>query len=134
MHRILVLNAGSAMGNNLIRSLQTGGSTLQVTGCNDSPFVLRKSLAPRNYVLPVSEERYCEALRNIIEAEEVDLLFPTSDYDVARIAQLRESLRCKTFLPSASTIERCQDKLAITELLRANGLPAPRTYAIEPGA
>ena len=129
--RLLVLEAGSAAGNNLIRSLRAGDPSLFVVGCNDSRFVLKKSAAHHNYVLPMSSRRYRAALRRIVKAERIDLVIPTSDPDVLRISALRDRLGCRTFLPRASVIERCHDKYALTAFLRRRGIPAPLTYPIE---
>jgi carbamoyl-phosphate synthase large subunit len=103
---------------------------LTIVGCNDSRFVLKKSAAHRNYVLPVSARRYRTALRRIVKAERIDLLVPTSDPAVAKISELRDQLGCRTFLPRRSVIGRCQDKYTLTVFLRRRGIPAPMTYPI----
>ena len=128
--RLLVLEAGSAAGNNLIRSLKAGDPSLAIVGCNDSRFFLKKSPADRNYLLPISPQSFGAALRRIIKAEAVDLVLPTSDSDVFKLSTLREKLKGKIFLPPKAVIERCQDKYALTELLRRRGLPVARTYPI----
>ena len=119
--RVLVLDAGSAAGNNLIRSLRVGDPSLVIVGCNDSRFVLKKSAADRNCLLPVSSEASPAALRRIVKSERIDLLFPTNDADVRAIAELRNTLPCRTFLPRTSVIERCQDKYVLTAFLRRRG-------------
>lgn len=129
--RVLVLEAGSAPGNNLIRSLRAGAASLTVIGCNTSRFFLKKSEAHRNYLLPVSTEDFSSALRKIIRAERVDLVIPTNDGDVSRLVRLRTKLGCRTLLPSRKLLERCRDKYALTLFLRGRGIPAPETYAIE---
>lgn len=129
--RVLVLEAGSAPANNLIRSLRAGSRSLTVIGCNTSHFFLKKSEAHRNYLLPVSTEDFSSALRTIIERERVELVIPTNDGDVARLVRLRGRLGCRTFLPGRKLLEGCRDKYALTLLLREHGIPAPETYAIE---
>jgi carbamoyl-phosphate synthase large subunit len=101
-----------------------------LVGCHDSRFILKKSEACRNYLLPVSTRSFPTALRGIIEAERIDLVIPTSDADVLTLSKLRTQLGCETFLPHQVTIERCQDKYALTNFLRRRGIPAPRTYPI----
>jgi carbamoyl-phosphate synthase large subunit len=128
---VLVLEAGSAPGNNLIRSLRAGAASLTVIGCNTSRFFLKKSEAQRNYLLPVSTEDFPSALRAIVRAERVDLVIPTNDGDVARLARLRGRLGCRTLLPGRKLLERCRDKYVLTQFLRSRGIPAPETYAIE---
>lgn len=129
--RVLVLEAGSAPSSNLIRSLQAGDPSLTIIGCNTSRFVLKKSAAERNYVLPLSTGALAAALRSIIQAERIDLVIPTNDGDVARLVRLRGKLGCRTFLPSRRLIERCHDKYALTVFLRQRGIPVPKTYPIE---
>ena len=128
--RVLVLDAGSASGNNFIRSLRAGYPEVAIVGCNDSRFVLKKSLAERNCLLPPSGRGYLSALRRIIRDECIDLVIPTNDTDALEIAALRFELGCRTFLPRKSVIERCQDKYALTTFLRRRRIPAPLTYPI----
>lgn len=127
---MLVLEAGSPASNNFIRSLRAGDPALEIVGCNHSRFILKKSPADRNYLLPLSSRRYASALRRIIKAERIDLIIPTSDPGVYEISRLRRDLGCRAFLPRRSIIERCQDKYVLTGFLRLRGIPAPLTYAI----
>ena len=113
-----------------MRSLRVGDPSLVIIGCSGSRFYLNKSLADRDYVLPLSTARYGAALRHIIEAERIDLVIPTSDFDVRRIGAVRKQLGCRTFLPSNALIRRCQDKYELTRFLRRRRISAPRTYAI----
>jgi len=128
--RVLVLEAGSAASSNLIRSLVAGDPALGIVGCHDSRFVLKKSAAERNYLLPAFSRGYAAHLNRIIKAERIDLLIPTSDPDVLRISEIRHKLGCRTFLPRKSVIARCQDKYRLTVFLRRRGIPAPLTYPI----
>jgi carbamoyl-phosphate synthase large subunit len=128
--RVLVLEAGSAAGNNLIRSLSAGDRSLTIVGCNESRFFLKKSGAHRNYALPLSTRAYYPALSEIIRKERIDLVIPTSDADVARLAELRGKLGTKVFLPRNSLLRKCQDKYRLTTLLRTRRIPAPVTHPI----
>lgn len=130
MARVLVLKAGSAASNNLVRSLKAGDPTLAIVGCHDDPFVLKKSGADSSHVVSNSPRAFLRDLRRIIKREAIDLLIPTTDVDVMKIAQLARELPCRTFLPRVAAIERCQDKYKLTRLLRRRGLPAPLTFAI----
>ena len=129
--RLLILGAGSAPSNNLIRSLKTGDPSLFIVGCHDDRFVLKKSCADRNYRVPPSSQReFTRALRQIIKTERIDLLMPDDDENVMTISELRDRLPCRIFLPRRAVIKRCQDKYALTTFLRRRGLPAPSTYPV----
>lgn len=128
--RLLILEAGTAPSNNLMRSLSEGDASLKLIGCSASRFTLKKSTARRNYLLPFSTRDYLSALRRIIRSERIDLVIPTSDADVLTLGKLRQRIGCRTFLPSNPAIARCQDKYAVTRLLRSKRIPAPLTYRI----
>jgi len=128
--RLLILEAGTAPSNNLMRSLSEGDRSLTLVGCNVSRFTLKKSPTRRNYLLPATTKDYLPALRRIIRAERIDLVLPTSDADVLTLGKLRQRIGCRTFLPSNSAIARCQDKYALTRLLRSRRIPAPLTYRV----
>jgi carbamoyl-phosphate synthase large subunit len=129
--RILITGAGSGESNNLIRSLQTGDPTLFIVGCHADRFVLKKSSADRNYLVPPSSHpHFPDVLRHIIGREEITLLIPNNDADVKAVSQLRDELPCSLFLPSKRTIELCQDKYELAIFLRGQGVPAPLTYPV----
>jgi len=129
--RLLILGAGSAASNNLIRSLRAGDPTMVIVGCHDDRFVLMKSRADLNYLVPSSAHRgFARVLRRVIKTERIDLVIPNSDADVRLISSLRDNLPCKSFLPRRSVIERCQDKYALTRFLGRHGLPVALTYPV----
>ena len=129
--RVLVPGAGSGPGNSLIRSLRSGDASFVIVGCHDDRFVLRKSTADRNYLVPPrGHARYPAALRRIIRRERVHLLIPNTDDDVALASRLRATLPCRVFLPTRGAVALCQDKYRLTAHLSAHGVPVPRTFAV----
>jgi carbamoyl-phosphate synthase large subunit len=128
--RILILRAGSGLSNNVIRSLKAGDPSCFIVGCHNERFTLKKSTADRNYANPLAPDVFVPALNRIIQRERIDLLIPTSDEDALKIARLAGSLSCRTFLPRASVIEKCQDKFGLTTFLRRQGVPVPATQRV----
>jgi carbamoyl-phosphate synthase large subunit len=49
---------------------------------------------------------------------------PNTAHDVTVVSQLRDVLPCRTFLPSKSVIELCQDPEELRKFLRARTVPA----------
>jgi carbamoylphosphate synthase large subunit len=130
--RLLITGAGTGPSNNLMRSLRAGDVPIFIVGCHDDRFYLGKSPAERNYLVPSPRHPdFANALRQIIRAEQIDLLIPTSDRDVLRVSALRAEVRCRTFLPKHSLIALCRDKYEFTSLLRARGVRVPRTYVVK---
>lgn len=128
---ILLLGAGTGAGNSVIRSFREDYSGLVVIGAHGDRFTLRNSKAHRNYLVPLAgDPRFADALRAIIERERIGLVMPTTDTDVSVVSELRDVLPCRTFLPSKSVIERCQEPSELSLFLRAHDVPAAVTVPV----
>ncbi len=127
MKTVLVQGAGGGGGNNLIRSLRQSSLDLRILGSNCLPHAVAKSTADQTFRLPASgEPEYAAALRALIERENIDLVIPNSDREVAAVSALREELPCAVFLPEATVIDICQDKHKLyLRLCEAGTEPAP---------
>jgi carbamoyl-phosphate synthase large subunit len=129
--RVLLPGAGTGAGNNLIRSLRADYPGLVIVGAHVDRFTLRNSKANRNYLLPPRHHpRFVDGLRQIVERETIDLLFPNTDADVELASELRDVLPCRVFLPSKAVIERCHDKYELTQFLRGHDVPVAVTYPV----
>jgi biotin carboxylase len=129
--RVIVLGAGTGASNNLIRSLRAGDPSLFIVGAQVDRFVLKKSSADRNCLLPASNgPALVRALRGLVDPERT-VLIPNSDADVKAVSDVRAEVPCRTFLPTADAIDLCQDKFLLTQHLRARRIPAPVTVAID---
>lgn len=129
--RVLLTNAGNAPSNNLARSLRAGDEPVFIVGCNDDQFILKKSDADRNYLIPPADHpEWSGVLRWIMKKERLDLIIPTVDPDVDSLANARKKLGEYLFLPSASVLDLCRDKYRLISLLRRNGIDAPASYPV----
>ena len=129
--RLLLTGAGSAATSNLMRSLRAGYRSLTIVGCHSDRFLLKKSAADRNYLVPaLTHPGYFRALRRVIAREHVDLLIPTTDAEVHAFTRARVKLPCRRFLPRKAVVDLCQDKYRLNMVLRSRGVPAPATYPV----
>ena len=129
--RILIMGAGSAGAENLIRSLRHADPSLVLLGCNDDRFVVRRSAADARYVVPAPlSSRFVGTLRRLIRESRVDLVIPTIDRHVHSLSDARASVRGKVFLPAPRVIALCRDKCRLISVLRRHGVAAPATYPV----
>ncbi len=129
--KILITGAGSGESNNLIRSLRIGDPSLFIGGCHTDRFILKKSSADKNFLVPpLSSPRFPDTLRAILDEEGFDLVVPTADQDVRILSTLRDTLPCRLFLPGKLVIELCQDKYELAIFLRDRGVAAPLTHPV----
>ena len=127
--RVLVLSAGNGAASNLIRSLQAGH--VDVTGAHWDRFVLKKSPAARNFLLPATDDAgFVPALAHLLSSEDIALVLPGHDDDAPVLSQSRDALDGRVFMPAPHVIDLCQDKYRATQALRARGVPSPRTEPI----
>ena len=130
--RLLFTSAGNAPGNNLARSLRAGAEPVFIVGCNDDRFILKKSDADKNYLVPpVNHPEWGPALRSIVEAEGLDLVVPTVDSDPDNLSRVRKHLGDHLFLPRASVLEICRNKDRLISLLCDNGIDAPASHQVK---
>jgi biotin carboxylase len=130
--RVLVTGAGTGRANNLVRSLKSGGYSLEIAGCHNDPFMIAKSETDWHFHAPPpsSGDGFARACQPVIEANAIDLVIPSSDEDALALARIRHQLPCRVHLPAADVIALCQDKYALGQALQANGLAVPETVAI----
>jgi carbamoyl-phosphate synthase large subunit len=132
--RVLVTGAGSGLGNNVIRSLRAAAPAIVIVGAHSDRFLLAKSDADVNYLLPRAHESgHAGALRRLVARERVALVVPTSDQDVRVVSRHRRRLGARVFLPRHPVIELCQDKYRVSAYLRRRGVPAPLTLPVRRG-
>jgi predicted ATP-grasp superfamily ATP-dependent carboligase len=129
--QLLVLGAGSAAAENLIRSLRSARPSLTLLGGNDDRFVLKHSAADRKILMPSPATRsFVGRLQDVLRAEGIALVIPTADLHVRVLSAARRHLGGAVFLPSAAVVDLCSDKYALAEALRRRGVTAPATVAI----
>src|SRR3989442_1383782 len=129
--RLLITTAGSGASNNLMRSLCAASPSVFLVGCHDDQFILKNSLAERNYLVPpAGHPQWILALCHIVESERINLILPTTDADVSTLSRARSRLSGRLFLPGPMALETCEDKYRLITLLRAGGVSAPVTYCV----
>lgn len=129
--RVLVVGAGTGAANNLIRSLRAARRGWFILGAYHDRFALSRSGADRSFLIPAADHPgFTGALRRLVARERIDLVIPTSDAEVDRLASGRKGWRGRLFLPRARTVRLCQDKYALARHLEARGVPVPRTFSL----
>ena len=129
--RLLITNAGTGPTTSLVRSLRAGDPSLELVGAHWDRFVLRSAEFEERYLTPhVEEATYVEALARVARDSRADALIPNADPEVAMASRHRTDLPCRVWLPADDLVVLCQDKYALAQHLRQQGVPAPRTVAL----
>ncbi|SHK18004.1 ATP-grasp domain-containing protein [Rhodothermus profundi] len=131
MKRILVTGAGGAAAANFIDSLRMAEEPFYIVGVDINPYHLACAEVESRYVVPrCTDPAYLSVLCRIIEREQIDLVHPQPDVEVAFLAAHREQIPARIFLPSMSAIRICHDKFWCNQVLAAAGVPVPKSVRI----
>lgn len=130
-HTVLVTGAGGPIGVNLTRSLRLCKRPLRLLGSDANPLHRPLALTDRCFALPPARDpAYLERLNALIDAQGVDMVFPTHPVEVRALSALREQVRARLFLPPHQTILLGQDKAASYRAFAEAGVPVPRSLLI----
>lgn len=123
------MGAGSGAANNLVASLRSTLPGLAAVGAHHDPFTLRKSNAERNYLLSADPGDISEIAR-VVAGEAIDLVIPSTDAEVKRFSDNRDTLPGRLFLPPKAVIDLCQDKCELAAFLARHDVPVPVSAAV----
>lgn len=127
MARVLITGAGGSAAFNFRDALRLDAESAHyVVGCDVRPFHLELIDLDRKYLVPpVSDPRYVDAVNAIVEKENIDLVHPQPDVEVAWYAEHHEQVEAAVFLPDLATVELCHDKMRFRDVLAEQGVPVP---------
>ncbi|UZN04635.1 ATP-grasp domain-containing protein [Cellulomonas sp. S1-8] len=118
MTRVLVTGAGGPAGVAVIRSLLRRGDVDVVAADMDRwASGLYLVAAERRRLVPAGRaDDFVDVVRQMCAADHIDVLFPTVDVELPRLAAARDLLAAAGTLlasPSLRTLDTCLDKLAL---------------------
>lgn len=125
----LVLSAGGPCGISCIKALRKA-TDIFIVAADRSKYAAGLQMADVGIVMPgPSEEGYVEAVEHIIDQYKVDILMPSFESGVPKLAAA--GIMDRFGLDSKAAL-LCQDKLAFVEECRRLGLPVPETELLRP--
>lgn len=129
---IVISCVGSGGANNLIRSIRASSyEDATIVGVDANKYLVGKSLADNNYVVPAgSEEGYIAGVNEAIERHNADVFIPQHESEIRTVAAHRDKLSCKTLLPEQDIVDLCLDKFELNKHLDAAGFPVPKTVSL----
>lgn len=138
MERINVLVTGSgggSIGEQLIKALTIETDRYNVIGSDCRDISVGRHIANSFVKIPRADsEMYLEAVVEVCEKHEVQVLIPGSEPELLKISNridLFEDLGIYVPVNSSDLISLCSDKLKLNDFLAQNGFVYPQTYIIE---
>ena len=133
--RVVVTGVGGGVGQSVMKGLrlanQNIGRDYYIVGVDANPLAAGLYRADRGYKLPPAsdDDTYIEALIEVMNREDAEVLIPGSDPEVVSIAQHVERIESNTgavvIVSSIDTGTMCSDKWSTFEFLMSKGFNAP---------
>ncbi|HET7743249.1 MAG TPA: ATP-grasp domain-containing protein [Gaiellaceae bacterium] len=131
---VLVSACGAPGTAALVRALRANGERdLRVVGTDMSERAVGRLLCDGFHLVPPGgDDGFVDAIQDVCEREEVDVVLPQSSYDLEGLAARREALADVAVLVSGpETIRLSNDKAACYAELHRLGVPAPQFVRVQ---
>jgi carbamoyl-phosphate synthase large subunit len=124
---VLVSASGAPGTAALLRALgKNGERRLRLVGTDMSERAIGRHLCDAFHLVPPgSDPAFPDAMLDVVEREQVDVVLPQSSFDLEGLARERDRFPVPVLVSSPETIRRSNDKAESYALLRELGLPAP---------
>jgi carbamoyl-phosphate synthase large subunit len=124
---VLVSASGAPGTAALLRALRANGERdVRLVGTDVSERSVGRHLCDAFHLVPRgSDPSFPDAMREVVEREEVDCVLPQSSFDLEGLAAHRDRFPVPVLVSRPETIHRSNDKAETYELLHRIGVPAP---------
>jgi carbamoyl-phosphate synthase large subunit len=131
---VLVTGVGSTTAQSVLKGLLAQEKyTISIVGTDihEADEIVGAVFCDTFYNVPpaTKPQDYISSLREIIIEEEIELLIPIVDPELAVLAKYRERIpsSCELLLSSQDTVETCNDKYQMAKWMESNGVESPTT-------
>lgn len=126
---VLVTGIGGNVGQGILRNILKTGFPIKIVGCNVTDFSAGNHLCDAFYKVPYAmAENYIDSINKIVEAENVDLIIPSTDYEVYYLSLHKDQLSTHIVVSELETAKIYLDKYHSFQFHQKNELPFAEAY------
>jgi carbamoyl-phosphate synthase large subunit len=129
---VLVSASGAPGTAALLRGLRENGERdVRIVGTDMSERSIGRHLCDAFHIVPAgSDPGFADAMLEIVEQEQVDVVLPQSSFDLAGLAAERDRFPVPVLVSSPDTIRRSNDKAETYSLLKRIGVPTVEFFRV----
>jgi histidinol phosphatase-like PHP family hydrolase len=131
---VLITGAGSELAFSIFKACRLSSLPFRIVACDIGANALGLYWADTGYLVPVVKKDpngYLTALQEIIRREDVKVVFPTPDHELAFLPKHRDSIEresgCRIMINPPAEMKRFNDKWLAYKWYIEHGLPTPKT-------
>lgn len=126
---VLVTGIGGNVGQGILRNILKTGFPIKIVGCNVTDFSAGNHLCDAFYRVPFAiSEDYINTINKIVEAEKIDLIIPSTDYETYYLSLNQDAIFTKVVVSELKTTQTYLDKYISYEFHLEKNLPFAESY------
>ena len=123
MKKVLVTGIGGVVGQGILRNLREEAFDVALIGTNVTAVSAGNHLCDAVHVVPYAiDPAYVEAMRDLVVSEAVDLIIPSTDYEVYHLMAADPALPALVAASPAHVSRLCLDKYMTWKAFSVEGL------------
>lgn len=127
--KILVTGIGGNVGQGIIRNIKSVFPDIVIVGVNVDAFSAGSHLCDSFYLVPYAvDENYISTIVEIVDKEKIDLIIPSTDYEVSELSKYVSEIPCKIAVSDTIATQLCLDKMHTYYHFEKNNLPFAKSY------
>lgn len=126
---ILVTGTGGNVGQGVLRNILSLGLDVRIVGTDVSGFTAGNHLCDATYAVPYSyDESYIPTMAKIVDDEKVDLVIPTTDYEIYYLSRHQDQIHAVVAASDADIAQKYLDKYLTFLHHQALGIPFAQSW------
>jgi len=130
--KVLVTGIGGNVGQGILRNIRDSFPKVSIVGVDIAPFTSGNYLCDKTYQVPYSyEDTYIEVINEIVERENIDLIIPSTDYEVYYLALNRDNINAIVVASDFKIAKLYLDKYETFLYHKENNIPFAQSWLPE---
>ena len=126
---VLVTGIGGNVGQGILRNIIDLNYNIKLIGCDITSFNPGNHLCDKTFKVPYSyEDGYINSINNIINECNVDLIIPSTDYEVYYLGLNRNEIKTKVVVSDSEISKFLLDKYLTFELFSKYDIPFAKSW------
>lgn len=131
METIIVTGIGGNVGQGVLRNIRDSFPDINIIGLDIATFTPGNYLCNKTYKVPYAyDPNYLTIIQQIVETEKVDLIIPTTDYEIYYISLSQQKINCKVSVSNPDIAKIYLDKYETYKHHSSNNIPFATTWSI----
>ena len=126
---VLVTGIGGNVGQGILRNIRSLDFPIKVFGCDICSFSPGNHLCDKFFKVPYSyDEDFIPKIMDIVDAEKIDMIIPSTDYEVYYLALHRSEINAIILASDADIAKKFLDKYLTFQMFQQYDIPFAKSW------